>query len=57
VNISSNPSRADLIKDAMTRSMLFVAGEGDAATKTPRRLDKEHAHEAKAVPSVSADAP
>jgi hypothetical protein len=45
------------MKDAMTRSMLFEAGEGDAAKKTPRRLDKEHAPEAEAVPSVSADAP
>src|SRR5258708_36986184 len=33
----------DFIKDAMTRGMLVEAGEGDAATKTHRRLDKEHA--------------
>jgi hypothetical protein len=33
----------------MTRSMLIEAGEGDAATNTPRRLDKEYAPEAEAV--------
>jgi hypothetical protein len=29
--------------------MLIEAREGDAATKTPRRLDKEHTPEAEAV--------
>ena len=33
----------DFIKEAMTRGMLVEAGEGDATTKTHRRLDKEHA--------------